>query len=161
MPDPEDLDRLPASFTTTAASATSSSPVPRLPSVHVHSFSSPHRFFRPTHVSFHPHDHDGSCEDHEARKTGGVARRTTIRYDSRSARKGRYAARPHHLHGKPGLKSNERGGLPPSGGALTLEGRLHTVESEFKPHLDADISFWVAVIFTLGSVVWVINGERT
>lgn len=86
-----------------------------------------------------------------------MPRQPTIHYDSRSARKGRYASRGHHLHGKPGTKPNESGGLPSTG--LSLQGRLRTVESELKPQLRADISFWVAVIFTLGSVVWVINGE--
>ena len=33
------------------------------------------------------------------------------------------------------------------------------MESELKPGLRADISFWVAVAFTLGSAVWVVNGR--
>lgn len=35
--------------------------------------------------------------------------------------------------------------------------RLPTVE--LKPNLHGDVSFWIAVAFTAGSVIWVINGE--
>lgn len=33
------------------------------------------------------------------------------------------------------------------------------MESELKPGLKADISFWVAFAFTFGSMFWVVNGE--
>lgn len=34
-------------------------------------------------------------------------------------------------------------------------------EHRFKPHLLGDISFWEALSFTVGSVIWVINGVST
>lgn len=40
-----------------------------------------------------------------------------------------------------------------------VEARLQHVGAELKPGLKADISFWVAFSFTLGSMVWVVNGE--
>lgn len=35
--------------------------------------------------------------------------------------------------------------------------RLPSVE--LKPNLRGDVSFWIAALFTFGSIVWVINGE--
>lgn len=37
--------------------------------------------------------------------------------------------------------------------------RMRKVEdARLRPHLEMDVSFWVAVSFTLGSAIWVING---
>ncbi|KXS11383.1 hypothetical protein M427DRAFT_47239 [Gonapodya prolifera JEL478] len=72
----------------------------------------------------------------------------TFTYNSRMVRKGRMKSRAFQAHYGP-----VREGAP----FTTLKGRLRRLEAEFKPHLEADISFWVAFIFTLGSVVWVMN----
>lgn len=36
--------------------------------------------------------------------------------------------------------------------------RVKAIEADIKPHLELDISFWVAVAFTFGSAIWVVNG---
>lgn len=68
----------------------------------------------------------------------------TVEWQSRRARKGRYSSKRHHL------------ATGDSSSAVSI--RLRSLEDELKPHLTLDVSFWVAVFFTLGSVVWVVNG---
>jgi hypothetical protein len=41
------------------------------------------------------------------------------------------------------------------GGAYSIEAKLWHLEGQLKPHLSWDISFWVALIFVLGSAAWV------
>jgi hypothetical protein len=38
---------------------------------------------------------------------------------------------------------------------------LRIPSGQLKPHLLMDVSFWIAVAFTVGSVIWVINGGCT
>lgn len=135
------------------------------------------RLFHPTIVHLHPTTPGTKAE---TSTDGDLAREKSIVWSSRKARKGRYAPRPHHIHDPhaahrlaactiPSSTSSSSPHISPAGNAKlsssdtkSLLGtaiiRLQTVESEFKPHLDADVSFWIAVFFTFGSVVWVVNG---
>ncbi len=103
---------------------------PSIPPVTINSHRSPHSFFTPTHIDFH--------DLH--------TRLTTATWQSRRARKGRYAPKSAHVH----LSSGNEG--------QDVSGRVRHLESELKPGLRADISFWVAMAFTFGSMVWVVNG---
>jgi hypothetical protein len=69
-----------------------------------------------------------------------------VEWQSRRARKRRYAAKSHHIG---------QNGHVVEGIAL----RVQSLGDQLKPHLMYDVSFWIAVWFTLGSTVWVINGE--
>lgn len=115
-------------------------------SIHLVSLSSPHSFFRPTRATLHLHDHTGRCDD--AKGPG------TFVYNSRQARKGRLVNRSHHVHAAPGFVEEKERELE-----YHARLRLKSLETRFKPGLTLDISFWVAVIFTLGSIVWVVNSE--
>jgi hypothetical protein len=74
--------------------------------------------------------------DHEGR---------VYEWQSRRARKGRYQTKHHTLH-HAGRESFVHIRIPHDGGRIT-------------PNLNADISFWIAVTFVFGSVIWVVNGE--
>ncbi|KZO94857.1 hypothetical protein CALVIDRAFT_460364, partial [Calocera viscosa TUFC12733] len=78
----------------------------------------------------------------------------TYSWSSRSSRKNRSPPARHHVEPHP--DAPVRGPTPRLSRAGSIEARLQ--KSPFKPHLEADCSFWVAVIFTAGSAVWVING---
>lgn len=39
--------------------------------------------------------------------------------------------------------------------------RVQTQTNGIKPHLVLDVTFWLAVTFTFGSAIWVINGKST
>lgn len=88
------------------------------------------RCFHPTHL--HLTDADGN----------------NIEWQSRRARKHRYSSKTHHIST----------GKEDGGPVHEVEIRLQKVGEELKPHLLADVSFWLALSFTLGSVIWVING---
>lgn len=116
------------------------------PTHHIAAHSTPLRrthLFNPTLVHLHP-----------TTDSPDQTRAQSVKWSSRRARKGRYAPRPHHVHNPH---------LPISPEAKDTLGtaviRAASAESKFKPHLDADVSFWIAVLFTAGSVVWVVNGE--
>ena len=102
-----------------------------IPSVSVGSHRSPSKAFTPTHITFH--------DTH--------SQVPTATWQSRRARKGRYSPKTAHVH------------LSPGSGGQDISGRVRHLESELKPGLRADISFWVAVAFTFGSMVWVVNGR--
>ena len=104
-----------------------------IPSVAIHSHRSPNSFFTPTHMDF--------------RDVATAAPQAT--WQSRRARKGRYAPKVARVHTHPDHEPKE------------VEARVKHVESEFKPGLRADISFWVAIAFTFGSAVWVVNGQSS
>ncbi|KIR30948.1 hypothetical protein I309_00301 [Cryptococcus deuterogattii LA55] len=91
-------------------------------------------------------------------------------WSSRRARKGRYAPKQANIqyvrHGTP---EEEKGQVEEEKGKekkATVErmehmavARMRKVEdARLRPHLEMDVSFWVAVSFTLGSAIWVING---
>ncbi|KAL7420717.1 hypothetical protein Q5752_004668 [Cryptotrichosporon argae] len=65
-------------------------------------------------------------------------------WQSRRARKGRYAPRARRIQD--------------GGKEETVFLRVKEAEHHLKPHLTLDISWWVAVAFTFGSAVWVVNG---
>jgi hypothetical protein len=67
-------------------------------------------------------------------------------WQSRRARKGRYQPVTVHVTHYDGVLHH-------------VEMRLRRLDSEIKPHLIGDISFWVAFMFFTGSIVWVANGE--
>jgi len=111
------------------------------------------RFFYPT---------TGSAQYHIDTKDGSKTvdgpnpqLKDQLRYSSRRARKGRDALKTHHIQHQP--EEPERPSTIPA--KVTVRLRVDTVESELKPHLKLDITFWLAVTFVLGSSVWVVNGE--
>ncbi|WVW81228.1 hypothetical protein I302_103219 [Kwoniella bestiolae CBS 10118] len=104
----------------------------------LHKHRSPHPFFTPTHLTF--------VDPHTGERKGS--------WSSRRARKGRYAPKSHTIHyAGPSEKDKEVQRIE----NVTV-GRVKREESKLKPHLKADISFWLAISFTLGSMVWVVNG---
>lgn len=115
---------------------------------HITSHSTPlpsSHLFNPTLVHLHPSPSSDTSLSHAP----------TIHYSSRRARKARYAPRPHQIHHPRHPPSSDPDPKHPLGTAII---RVRSAHSKFKPHLDADVSFWIAVLFTVGSVVWVING---
>jgi hypothetical protein len=76
-----------------------------------------------------------------------------LNYNSRKARKARHALKTHHIQHHPD------GSDKPSTSPANVTVRVKTVQSELKPHLKLDITFWLAVTFVLGSCVWVVNGK--
>lgn len=136
-------------------------------------------FFQPTLVHLHPTDTTTSTPTSEGGDRGKYhLDDNSLVYNSRKARKGRYQTHSTHVHHS-GLASHFRRSTSidqPQQQPSTREiGKLKRSDSwlgranirisgkggrnRFKPHLDADVSFWIAVLFTLGSCVWVVNGE--
>lgn len=114
-----------------------------------------HSWFTPTHLEL------GSANVSEVKEP--IA---NVSWQSRRSRKARYAPVPHVISARhtPGP-----GGFLPDGhtsGALKemekpiVHLRVQTQE-HIKPHLVLDLTFWLAVTFTFGSAIWVINGELT
>ncbi|WVQ94132.1 hypothetical protein IAU59_001210 [Kwoniella sp. CBS 9459] len=133
------------------------------PTIVLQKHRSPHPFFTPTHLTF-ADPHTATSDTSDGHRTG-VQKRWS--WSSRRARKGRYSPKVSKVH-YIGPSSTV-----PQAGPLDVEkgkgkevekmervayGRLKAEETKFKPHLKADISFWLAVAFTLGSAVWVVNG---
>lgn len=142
------------------AMSTSSSPAPpppphkSHPSLTLHAHRSPHKWFTPTHLYF-----EGGAVP-TGGKGKGKAKGKGATWQSRRARRARYAAKPHSIHDAP--DDAARGPSGPGIGrevGRTVYLRMQSLEEELKPHLMVDISFWVAVAFTFGSAVWVVNGE--
>ncbi|WVQ72230.1 hypothetical protein IAR50_001779 [Cryptococcus sp. DSM 104548] len=123
------------------------------------SHRSPHPYFSPTHLSF--------ADPHTGAKSGS--------WSSRKSRKGRYSpkkARVHYVTHKPagagevetGVGQGEkRSGREKGGEARRMDhvtvARIKQAEkTHLKPQLQMDVTFWIAVFFTVGSVVWVVNG---
>ncbi|XAO22397.1 hypothetical protein I312_101167 [Cryptococcus bacillisporus CA1280] len=125
-----------------------------LPSYILHSHRSPHPFFTATNLSF------------TDPQTGAEAGS----WSSRRARKGRYAPKQANMHYvRHGTPEEEKGQVGDEKGKekkATVErmehmavARMRKVEdARLRPHLEMDVSFWLAVSFTLGSAIWVING---
>ncbi|EPS97109.1 hypothetical protein FOMPIDRAFT_1032103 [Fomitopsis schrenkii] len=84
-----------------------------------------------------------------------------LHWSSRSSRKNRLAPRQvhviHHASVSPTPDSTEQGTDKQVRGAAVKQ-RLRHAQARMKPHLSWDVSFWVALMFTLGSILWVING---
>ncbi|ORX35146.1 hypothetical protein BD324DRAFT_634045 [Kockovaella imperatae] len=118
------------------------------PQLTVHSHTSPTSFFTPTNIRFSDLSSDPS------------ERTPTSEWNSRKARKGRYASRPatvRYITTKDGARGSRLEGYGTMI-AQELNGRIKHEESKLKPNLKMDISWWVAVAFTFGSAVWVVNG---
>ncbi|WVQ87588.1 hypothetical protein IAS59_001314 [Cryptococcus gattii] len=123
------------------------------PSYILHSHRSPHPFFTPTNLSF--------IDPQTGAEAGS--------WSSRRARKGRYAPKQANIHYvRHGTPEEEKGQVEDEKGKekkATVErmehmavARMRKVEdARLRPHLEMDVSFWVAVSFTLGSAIWVIN----
>jgi len=65
-----------------------------------------------------------------------------------------------HRRGDADVDEEHRAGAPPSlkDEFVEVEQRLRHPGTKLKVHLTWDVSFWVAIMFTLGSVAWIING---
>jgi hypothetical protein len=99
-------------------------------------------FMHPTRAEFREH---GAGADAGAPAT----------WSSRASRKHRTARRPVHVvHAGPGTGADAEHGKP-EGEPARVEQRLRNPGAHFKPRVDLDVSFWVAIFFTLGSVAWV------
>ena len=99
----------------------------------VHSFRQPGTWFVPTHLYFAPHSSVKS--DHP-----------TVSWQSRRARKGRYAAK---------LSEVQNG----KHNSVSVSARTGSADTRLKLRLYPDISFWIAFVFTFGSAIWVVNGK--
>lgn len=97
-------------------------------------------------AAYHPY-HDKDATD--------SAQTESLEYESRRARKGRYALKTHHILHRP--DAPHKPSTEPV--SVNLRVRRNTTRSGFKPHLKLDITFWLAVTFLLGSSVWVVSGE--
>ncbi|KAI0777417.1 hypothetical protein BD413DRAFT_516462 [Trametes elegans] len=122
---------------------------------HPHVVTRPLPFFHPTRAVFVPHS--SLLGNGDAR--GEFQRVPSTHWSSRASRKNRYSRRPipvsrRQTHSDVGLHD----GLFAPKELVLLEQRVRSSESQFKVHLAWDVSFWVAVIFVLGSTVWIING---
>lgn len=109
-----------------------------------------HAIFTPTHITL------GLTHDSANDKANGE-------WQSRRSRKARYAAVPHILasadqsHRSKGSHSANE--APSDMENMLVNLRVQTLTT-MKPHLILDVTFWLAVTFTLGSAIWVVNGER-
>jgi hypothetical protein len=119
----------------------------RLPSLVVHSHRRPGPF-NPTHIRYTTPNASSSDPP-------------IATWSSRRARKGRYAPKLHNTHWTPPSSTSASGEKGEGGGeriSRLIESRVKRVDDELKPGLRLDISFWVAVAFVVGSMVWVVNG---
>ncbi|OSC98858.1 hypothetical protein PYCCODRAFT_1396225 [Trametes coccinea BRFM310] len=120
---------------------------------HPHAVTRPLPFFHPTRAVFTPHAN--SDED-----IHGIPHRApSAHWSSRASRKNRYARRPIQVGAQPAARERETQDISlPHKELVLLEQRVRHSETRFKVHLTWDISFWVAVVFVLGSTIWVVNG---
>ncbi|OBZ77581.1 hypothetical protein A0H81_01743 [Grifola frondosa] len=78
----------------------------------------------------------------------GLDAATASRWSSRASRKNRYSSRPLRL----ALRDEAAAEV------ALLHQRLHHPTTRLKLRITCDISLWVAIIFTLGSTAWIVNG---
>ncbi|KAI0828527.1 hypothetical protein BC628DRAFT_1363072 [Trametes gibbosa] len=121
---------------------------------HPHKVTRPLPFFLPTRVTFvsrRPSDDNTPDE---------LQRMPSTHWSSRASRKRRYSTQPIHVaRSAPSSRTARPEGITSAQRELVLlEQRVRHPGTRLKVHLTWDISFWVAVIFVLGSAVWVING---
>lgn len=108
-----------------------------------------HPFFTPTHLVLDP-------------KSDGRSDERSAVWQSRRSRKARYAPIHHMVSSQNGSGSMSR-----SHNADETATELEKIMVDFrvqtrtmvKPHLILDVTFWLAVTFTLGSAIWVVNGR--
>jgi hypothetical protein len=109
-----------------------------------------HTVFTPTHITL------GLTHDSANEHPNGE-------WQSRRSRKARYAPVPHIIastdqsHGSKGSHSANEATSDMENMLVNL--RVQTLTT-IKPHLIMDVTFWLAVTFTLGSAIWVVNGEH-
>ncbi|KAI0764700.1 hypothetical protein C8Q74DRAFT_1205533 [Fomes fomentarius] len=93
-----------------------------------------------------------------------VGGRPHTRWSSRASRKNRYSQRSVRIaHAQHAPAKGEEPPLHELSSHLRpsftiVKQRIHHSEGRLKVHLAWDISFWVAVVFVLGSTIWVVNG---
>ncbi|KAI0338354.1 hypothetical protein BDW22DRAFT_1362961 [Trametopsis cervina] len=108
------------------------------------------KFFHPTRAVFVPST-DGER----------LERTDSSHWSSRASRKNRYPQSSiplsHHVQGSD--EKRPAGGLGPSSSHVTINQRIKHPHSQLKPQLKWDISFWVAIMFVLGSAAWICNGH--
>ncbi|KAH9855482.1 hypothetical protein C2E23DRAFT_724190 [Lenzites betulinus] len=120
---------------------------------HPHNVTRPLPFFHPTRAVFAPpsSDENASSELHD--------NASSTHWSSRASRKRRYSTRPIHLARTSTFGRERLQDMPLAQKELVLlEQRVRQPGIRLKVHLAWDISFWVAVVFVLGSTVWIING---
>jgi hypothetical protein len=100
------------------------------PSFTVASHRTPFTWLTPTHLAF----------------ASTSAPDQSVTWQSRRARKGRYAPKATHVYHHETQK-------------LALTARVWEKGTRMKPGFYLDISWWLAFTFTFGSAVWVVNGE--
>ncbi|OCF34900.1 hypothetical protein I317_05149 [Kwoniella heveanensis CBS 569] len=141
------------------------------PTIVLQKHRSPHPFFTPTHLTF-ADAHAHATAAHDKVEDDGSGKRWS--WSSRRARKGRYSPKVSKVHyigpsssltqagGASDAEKGDGSGKKKEAEVEKMEriayGRMKAEETKFKPHLKADVTFWLAVTFTLGSAVWVVNG---
>lgn len=100
----------------------------------------PLRFFHPTRAELTP--------QHSVPRADAAALEKS-RWSSRASRKNRFTSGVIHVRHNP--EDEELG----SKAIVPVNQRIRHPESRLKVHLTSDVSFWVAVIFVLGSTAWV------
>ncbi|ORY23280.1 hypothetical protein BCR39DRAFT_566903 [Naematelia encephala] len=132
----------------------------RLPTLTVQSHRTPFSFFTPTHLSFAPRSHSHSQSPSSTSSSSSTKDTSqNVTWQSRKARKGRYLPKTTHVHSAAHAQGAGAGGEEKAqGGKREVAARLKHPGSRLKPGFTVDISFWVAVSFTFGSMVWVVNG---
>jgi hypothetical protein len=105
-----------------------------------------HSWFTPTHLTL------GSTSDTNLEEPHAVWR-------SRRSRKARYTPVPHTIaDDRLSKRSSTNGPVVSEMEKMVVALRVQT-QTSIKPHLILDVTFWLAVTFTFGSAIWVVNGE--
>lgn len=120
----------------------------------------PFSWFHPTRAEFRQDIQQLPTQQDNVRPPLAVSNST---WNSRASRKRRYPPKPIQVKDRSGgerIADDESSEPPsphrvPSNGWMVTEQRLKHPSSELKIHLTWDISFWVAVVFILGSTAWV------
>jgi hypothetical protein len=85
-----------------------------------------------------------------------------VTWRSRRSRKARYSPVSHIIASENQHKRSAAGQAISEGAdeaeKIIVALRIQT-EFHLRPHLILDVTFWLAVTFTFGSAVWVVNGE--
>jgi hypothetical protein len=132
-----------------AASNTPSSDGPRHPHFTTHGATNtaPLPFFHPTRAALHPTIHTAAAADADGAPS---------KWSSRASRKNRYAPGAVRIAHSPSAADTEAAaGAEKEKEGVLVEPRVRHPQTRLKAQLTWDISFWVAVIFVLGSTAWV------
>jgi hypothetical protein len=85
-----------------------------------------------------------------------------VTWRSRRSRKARYSPVTHIIASENQHKCSAadqfNSGSADEAEKIVVALRIQT-ESHLKPHLILDVTFWLAVTFTFGSALWVVNGQ--